>query len=104
MPRRMRVSKRRQAEPLEVAAALAAANVHGCAGIPPDVSLAELETMHERALPQRSASSWAFLAFEVRHPQPCAALEVWDPFEGRATAAGITCGTACRFPAGTAAA
>jgi hypothetical protein len=104
MPRRARASKRREANPLDVAVALSGANVAGCAAIPEDVTTDDLRRMHERAMPQRSACSWGYLAFEVKHAQPCTALEVFDVFEGRTISAGITCGTACRFPAGTAAA
>lgn len=103
MPRRARVPKRREANPLDVAVALANANTSGCAAIPPEVSTDELRRMHERGMPQRSACSWGYLAFEIREPQPCAALEVYNVFEGRTRPAGLVCGDACRFPAGSAA-
>jgi hypothetical protein len=104
MPRRARASKRREANPLDVAVALVNANVSGCAAIPADVSTEELRGMHERAMPQRTACSWGWLAFEVMHPRPCTALEVHDVWTGTTRPAGLTCGTACRFADGRVAA
>jgi hypothetical protein len=97
MPRRARVSKRREADPLDVAGALAAADVFGCAGIAEHVTLEELAQLHARVPTQQSPTVWRWLAFDVGHPRPCQALEAFDPFSGVTESAGLTCGSACRF-------
>ena len=97
MPRRARLSKRREADPLDVAGALAAADVFGCAGIPHYVTLEELADLHSRVPARESATVWGWLAFDVRHPRPCEALQAFDPFDGVTDSAGLTCGAVCRF-------
>ena len=97
MPRRARISKRREADPLDVACALANADVLGCAAIPEDVTTDDLLRLHLRVRPRRSRESWGHLAFDAEHPRPCEALERFDPFEERTESAGLTCGDRCRF-------
>jgi hypothetical protein len=97
MPRRARSSKRKQSHPLDVAVALAGADVHGCAAIPPTMTLDELEGLHRRVPVRERSDVWGWLAFVVRHPRPCEALEVRDPFDGVTEPAGLTCGDGCRF-------
>ena len=99
MPRRARVSKRRQADPLDVAGALAAADVFGCAAIPEHVTLEELAELHGRASKREGPTCWGWLAFVAKVEQPCAELMYADPWTGLTESAGVTCGGSCRFAA-----
>lgn len=100
MPRRARVSKRREANPLDVAIALAVADVRGCGAIPEDVTLDDLRRMFERVPSPAVATCWRHLAFVLAVERPCEELEVFDPFEGSTESAGLSCGDRCRFAGG----
>lgn len=96
MPRRRREDKRRVKHvPLDVLAALSAADVSGCAAIPESMTLDELYSVWASVdLP--AGDTWAHRAFVQGVERPCDGLKVagdgWD--EGRT----LTCSEdVCRF-------
>lgn len=95
MPRRKRQSARREPNGLDVMNAYAAAQGHGCAGVPDDLrDLDYLFGVFLRA--DAREGSWAHEAFVVGSPRPCETMRrgvdaFGDPIPD------LRCGSACMF-------